>query len=589
MAIRCMGPNLSWRRAVVNTREQRAARRRPLRPVQRIQIESYRSATRRTAVSLSPRSLVAACALAAACRGGGAPAPGEPGFVAIPPPGAPGAPATPTRLRRLTNGEMENVLADLLGARLDLTRGFLPDPRVEGYDDDALALGSSASKVEEVRSAAERAAGYVSAHLGDLAPCAAGQAPVACARSFAAGFGTRAWGRPPSEAELDRLMTVFSSGLDGGDQASGIGLVVEAIVGSPYFLYRTELGDGAPEKGLVRLTPAEVASSLSFLLMGSRPDATLRARGAELLGATARMDEARRLLDSAAGRRQQQRFLRAWLGLTDVASINKDIGANPAFTPSVRQAMDRELDTFVEQVLTQHQGKLDELMTADYTFPGPAEAPIYGADLLAPPGDFSAVMLDPRRRGLLSSPAFLAAHALINQTNPVERGLMVRTRLLCQEVAPPPPSVNAVPPPSGGTTTTRAKYAAHSQDPLCAGCHQLMDTIGFGFESFDTLGRYRTMEAGQPVDSSGALLGTDVDGPFNGPAELSLRLPRSALFRRCFVKQLWRFAEGRSASSADDPELDALAYRFDQLEHRVGDLLVELVGRPNFVLRVVTP
>jgi hypothetical protein len=533
--------------------------------------------------------VVVACALAAACSSRGAPATADPPFVPIPPPGAPGAPQTPQRLRRLTNVEMENVLADLLGARLDLTRGFLPDPRVEGYDDDAVALGSSASKVEEVRSAAERAATYVGAHLPELAPCAAGQDPAACARDFAASFATRAWGRPPTDGELARLMVVYDAGREGGDQASGVGLLVEAVLGSPYFLYRTELGAGAVENGTVRLTPAEIASSLSFLVVGSRPDPALRARGNELMSAAARVEEARRLLDSAAGRRQQQRFLRAWLGLTDVATINKDVGANPVFTPSVRQAMDRELDTFIEHVLTQRQGRLDELMTADYTFPGPAEAPIYGQDLLAPPGDFAAVTLDPRRRGVLSSPAFLAAHALINQTNPVERGLMVRTRLLCQDVAPPPPSVNAVPPPAGGASTTRAKYAAHSQDPFCAGCHQLMDPIGFGFEAFDTLGRHRTMEAGQPVDSRGALVGTDVDGPFDGPAELSLRLPRSALFRRCFVKQLWRFAEGRSATSADDPELDTLAFRFDQLEHRLPELLVELVGRPNFVLRVVTP
>src|SRR4051812_42316293 len=157
---------------------------------------------RRTCVRESRSMVVVACALAAACSSRGAPATADPPFVSIPPPGAPGAPQTPQRLRRLTNVEMENVLADLLGARLDLTRGFLPDPRVEGYDDDAVALGSSASKVEEVRSAAERAATYVGAHLPELAPCAAGQDPAACARDFAASFATRAWGRPPTDGEL---------------------------------------------------------------------------------------------------------------------------------------------------------------------------------------------------------------------------------------------------------------------------------------------------------------------------------------------------------------------------------------------------
>jgi hypothetical protein len=515
----------------------------------------------------------------------------DPGYIPTPQAELSANPHTARRLRRLSNREMENVLGDLLGARLDLTRGFLRDLRSEGgYDSDAVMLAVSESKIDELAAAAERAGAYLAApeRLDKFAPCPAGDAP-ACGRRFATSFATRAWGRPPSAEELGRLDPVFTAGSDGADYAAGIALLAEAILQSPYFLYRSELGEGPVAGGRVRLGPYEIASAISFAITGSRPDAALLAAAAAGTLATAegRASEARRLLATSAARGQLRVFLRAWLGLTDVAFINKDLGIFPVFTPKVRFAMDRELDTFLDSVLG-GAGRVDELLLADYSFPGPPLAPIYKDDVLDPIGDFTRTRLDPRRRGLLSSPSFLATHALIDQTNPVERGLMVRSNLLCQEVAPPPPSVLAVTPAGGPGVTTRAKYSRHSEDPFCRSCHSLMDPIGFGLEAFDTLGRYRTEDNGQPVDARGELLQTDIDGPFTGPAELSQRLPRSAMFRRCFVQQMWVFIEGRTIAGNDDPEINGLAWRFEQDDHRIGDLLVELVSRPTFVLRLAT-
>jgi hypothetical protein len=137
--------------------------------------------------------------------------------------------------------------------------------------------------------------------------------------------------------------------------------------------------------------------------------------------------------------------------------------------------------------------------------------------------------------------------------------------------------------------TTRQKYEAHATQPRCRACHSLMDPLGFGFEAFDLIGRYRDKEADQPIDDRGEIVNTDVDGPFAGPVELATKLVASAEFRRCFVKQLWRFAEARTAVPADDREIDALAARFDKAEHRLDELLVELVRRPTFILRKVNP
>jgi hypothetical protein len=190
---------------------------------------------------------------------------------------------------------------------------------------------------------------------------------------------------------------------------------------------------------------------------------------------------------------------------------------------------------------------------------------------------------------VLSSPAFLGTHALINQTNPVQRGLVVRTRLLCQDIAPPPPDVNTQPPGGLMGQTTRQKYEAHAKEPRCRACHSLMDPLGFGFEEFDLIGRYRSKEGDAPIDARGEIVNTDVDGPFTGPVQLASKLALSAEFRRCFVKQLWRFGEARAATGPDDQEIDALTARFEKADHRIDELLVALVRKPTFILRKVNP
>jgi hypothetical protein len=113
----------------------------------------------------------------------------------------------------------------------------------------------------------------------------------------------------------------------------------------------------------------------------------------------------------------------------------------------------------------------------------------------------------------------------------------------------------------------------------------MIDPLGFGFEQFDAVGRYRTTENNQPVDARGEIVATDVNGSFVGPAELAARLVQSAQFRRCFVQQAYRFSEGRSVDHRDDREIDYLASLFEKADHRLDELFVRLVRRPSFVLR----
>jgi hypothetical protein len=507
---------------------------------------------------------------------------------------------TSARVRRLANVEVEAVVTDLLGSAQGITAGFLDDPRPHGYDNDADELVVSESKFDELGTVAERVGAKLTdaAHLSSMAACGPGSAAEACALGFVDSITRRAWGRPADPDERSRLMHVFGAGADTanpGDRSAGLALVAEAILLSPHFIYRSELGantapgdsNPAPD-GATTLTGPEIASAISFLTRGARPDLPLLEAGlaGQLRDPSTRAAHATRLLATAEGRHQMARFVRSWLGIDDVGVINKDLAVFPEFTPQLRQAIARELATFLDHVLAT-SGSLDDLLLADVTFPGPAEAVIYGQDdLLDPIGDFSQVRVDPtRRRGLLGSPAFLARHALVGQTNPVERGLLVRSQILCQDLGPPPPSAQAMTPTGGPETTTRSKYEAHQKDPSCRGCHQFLDALGFGFEQFDAIGRFRSHEGANPVDASGVLAGSDVDGVFVGPAALAERLQRSAMVRRCLVQQLWQFALGREVAPADAPEIDYLTWRFAEAGQSIPKLMVALVARPSFILR----
>ncbi len=496
-----------------------------------------------------------------------------------------------TRLRRLSNAEIANISRDLLGVDLQITRGFLDESRVEGYDNDATALVMSDSKLEEFGVVAERIAGHISdpKRINDLAPCPASEASAACGTPYLRGFARRAWGRDIADAEATRLYEVYQrGGLDGG-HAGGVALVTEAIVLSPHFIYQTELGPAAPDAGSgpneITLTGTEIANALSFLLRGSRPDEALLTAGLQghLLDPEARKAQVRRLLGETEGRRQLARFVRAWLHFDDVTMINKDVNIFPEFTPALKRALDRELTAFLDHVLP--RGRLVDLVFADFTFASPAHVPIYGpGELTAAAGDFTKVGLGPQRRGLLTSPAFLARHALVNQSNPVERGLIVRNQLFCQDVPPPPPELGVTAPIVSAETTTRKKYEAHLSQPSCHGCHKLIDGLGFGFEAFDGIGRHRTTENGHAVDASGEIIGTDVDGSYVGAVALLDRVRKSHLFRRCFVQQLWRSSYGRAIGPADKAEIDWLAYDFHKQDD-VAKLVEAMVARPNFITR----
>lgn len=439
--------------------------------------------------------------LIAACAPNAPPSP-----VAPLPPG----PDVPRQLRRLSNAELDAVASELVGQPLNLTDGFLQEPRVDGFDNDAQALIVTDAKLDDFVAIAETVASKISAPGCEAEPCAL---------AFASELARKAYGRPLTPQELERLGVVYRAG---ENSTEGLRLVVEAMLLSPHFAYRTELGvDG-------RLTQLEAASAISFLFLGTRPDAPLleAALTGQLDDSHARVRHARRLLATDRGQLHLRELLLSWLDLHDMEQVSKSPAEFGFFTLPVRQAMATELALFLDDAAYGADGTLRGLFTSSRAFPNPTLQPIYASG-------------GPVRRGILSLPGFLAHHSAVDHTAPVMRGLFIRARLLCDEIAPPPPLALANPPnPGDHTRTNRQKYAAHSNVPACVGCHHLMDPIGFGLENFDPVGRYQTVDNAQPIDGTGVLEGTDIDGPFTGPAELGVKLGASAQVRRCFASTL---------------------------------------------------
>jgi hypothetical protein len=434
--------------------------------------------------------------------------------------------------------------------------------------------------------AAEAAAKIAVAKLATLLPCdpAGGDA---CAQQFIASFGKRAFRRPLLPAEADGLMKVFALGAGQGGFPHGIELVVRTMLQTPSFLYRLELGQKAGSNGsVVRLTPYEVASRLSYLFWGTMPDAPLMtaADADKLSTADEIAAQARRLLGDPRARATLTDFHNQWLGIDGLDEVAKDPMRYPQFDDKLMASMRTELSLFVDDVL-RGDGRMESLFTARFTYVDAALAALY--QVPPPASGFARVDLDPTRRaGILTNVGLLSAHTFADESEPIHRGKFVRERLLCTTPPDPPANLMVMPPVPAPGVSTRERLAQHSAVPACQGCHQLMDPIGFGFEGYDAIGRFRTTDSnGRPVDDSGVLgMTKDIDGPFKGPIELGQKLAGSAQVRDCVVATALEYAQGRDAG-ADACLTSKLTMAFDAAKHDVRELFVAITRTDGFRYR----
>ncbi len=491
----------------------------------------------------------------------------------------------PSPLRRLTHREYDNTLRDLLGDTTSPSRTFPAEEEPNGFTNNAATQTLSPVLAEKYMLAASEVAERATQNLGQLLPCdPARVGQDTCARRFIQQVGARAFRRPLTKETEDQLFSVYAKGKASGDYRTGIQLALEVMLQSPEFLYLLE--DGTPVEGrptLLALDGWSMASRLSYLLWGSLPDEELlkAAEEGRLSTPEELAGQARRMLKDPRARGVVREFHVQWLGLQKIDELAKDSAHYPAFTSDIRPHLRAEVDAFLDHVVFEAGGDLKELFTAPYTFVDAPLAAYYG---LPAPGGGGLKMVDlptGRGAGLLSQGGLMAVLAKPTETSPILRGKFVRERLLGQLI-PPPPDNAAIAPNTDPNATARERLAEHRKDPSCGGCHVRMDPIGFGFEKFDGIGRYRGLgPRGMPVDDSG-----DVDGnPFRGVQELGAMLAGDPKVHSCVVKQWFRFAHGRADTDADACTLSSLEAAFTRSNGNIQDLLINLTQTEAFRFR----
>jgi len=495
-------------------------------------------------------------------------------------------------LRRLTPAEYDHTVRDLLGTQARYGERFASDPVVDGFDNNAASLQVSPLLAEQLRVAAEALATEATTPtaIGRIVPCTPTSATdLVCARRFVESFGLRAFRRPLAPEEVTRYTNLHQSIAVGEGFAEGVEAVVTAMLQSPHFLYRTELGVATPSG--YALTPWEIASELSYLITGTMPDAALfeAARTGALTTPAQIEAQARRLLGTPAAREALRRFVAQWLDVDRLASVPKDAGTFPSFTAAVRSSLRGEFDRYVDAVLAHPGATLPELLTSGFTFVDATLATFYG---LSPTGvpdaqGFRRIDLLPRQRiGVLTLGAVQATHARPNASSPVHRGRLVRERLLCQPLPPPPPGVDAQPPDPDPRRSVREQYAMHSSVRPCVDCHRLIDPIGFAFEFFDGVGRHRTMDAGQTIDGRGEIVGSrSSDRMVRDVRELVTHLAASPEVHDCFARQLFQYAYASRPTEQTACALGEVQARFRASRLSLDELLRALVRSVHFVRR----
>jgi hypothetical protein len=413
----------------------------------------------------------------------------------------------------------------------------------------------------------------------------------ACAKTIVAKLAHRAYRGTQTPEDIARLMAAYEMGRAGRGFEGGIQTALERVLASPKFTFRVERDPAKAVAGAAHpLSGLELASRLSFFLWSSIPDDALldvAAKG-DLAKPAVLTAQVKRMLADPKASALTENFAGQWLYLRNLEGMVPFSTAYPDFDDNLRQAFRRETELFFESVVKEDRNVLD-LMTANYTFLNERLARhykiphVYGAH-------FRRVTLtDEKRFGLLGKGSTLMVSSHTDRTSPVVRGKWVLENLLGAAPPPPPPDV----PPfnesnnrQGRVLTMRERMEEHRANPVCAGCHKLMDPIGLSLENFDAVGAWREREAGYNsslIDASGTLMdGTAI----NGPVELRKALMKKPeLFAATVTEKLMLYALGRGLTAHDMPEIRKIVRNAGGKDYRFSELILGVVESQPFQFR----
>jgi hypothetical protein len=460
-----------------------------------------------------------------------------------------------TTLRRLNRIEYNLTVRDLLGTTTTPGDQMPEDQSADGFDTvgEFLAIeskhisalqGSAMQLVEELY-----ARPATDAWRRKVMPCAlTSGAEATCARQILTAFARRAFRRPATGAEIDRLMALVDKARTGATYDDGLKAALSAILISPHFIYREETsiapGGGEPKA----LNAFELATRLSYFLWSTMPDDVLAASadsGKLTLDPAELGAQIDRMLKDDKSSTLSTHFVNSWLTIYRLDSAAPDSGVYPAFDEELRTSAGTETITFFSHLISENL-PLSNLIDADFTYANARLGKQYGVAITGT--GFSKVSLaGTPRAGILGQTSFLMGTSKPNRSSPVSRGDWILERLLCAATPPPPANLNIgdLKEPTPGISG-RQVLEEHRQNPVCQSCHQLIDPMGLGFENFDGIGAYRTMDNGAAVDARG----TYPDGTnFNGAIELAKLIGKDPRYPACITSKLLTYGVGRPFSS----------------------------------------
>jgi len=416
-----------------------------------------------------------------------------------------------------------------------------------------------------------------------------------CAKEIITSLARRAFRRASTDEDLEVLMDFYQRGRRAGSFDDGIQSALERILASPEFVFRigpdpANVRPGRP----YRISDLELASRLSFFLWSTIPDSALLdlARQGKLKDPAVLEKQVSRMLADSRSGQFVTNFAGQWLYLRNLDSTSPSTEVFPDFDENLRAGFRRETELLFESVIREDRNVVD-LLRADYTFVNERLARHYGIPNVYG-SHFRRVTLGREldaRKGLLGHGSVLTVTSYPNRTSPVVRGKWILENLLGSPPPEPPPVVPELKEETradlsrGKAQSVRARLEEHRTAPACAGCHKIMDPIGFSLEYFDGIGRYRTRdEAGAPIDASGELVdGTKVDSP----ASLRQALLRySDQFVRTMTEKLMIYAVGRGLEHYDMPVVRGIVRKSSQENYRFSSIVLGIVNSAPFQMRV---
>lgn len=479
-----------------------------------------------------------------------------------------------TRVQRLTNSQWENAVTDIL--RLPKPPGLAANfsPPLSGvttFDNNEQVLFVDQQRFSDFESGTEAVAALATGSPEALAALYSGDDAAGLVRAL----GRRAFRRPLTGNEETKYQNVFALGerLYGAGFANGAALVIRAMLQSPHFLYRTELGPaGNP------LSSFELASKLSFWLLGTTPsDALLDAAASDRFASSDQLVEtARQMLEDPRARAVMRDFHGQLLHVASLQNISKP--GVPEFDPALDPELVLASNAFFDLLLEENYG-LRELLTSHRAYVGPRLAPFYG--VAAPSAGLELRDVGPSRSGYFMQVPFLMHWSNNAEPDPIRRGLELEAAILCGPARTPPAEVPVLPPAVSGQTNRQRVAQFNTQ---CGGsCHGYIDPLGFALENFDGLGRKRELDNGLAIDTTGTYPLAEGIEPFRDGTDLMRVLANSAQAHTCYSKHVVSYALGRDMMESDRPLLDSLS-KVSQTQS-LKELVVALVRDPAFRMR----